>query len=332
MKLGRRAPWLAVLLAVLAIFATLALPALAVAGPRSGGSFGGRSGFRSSGGGFSSSGGGFSNGGYGRSYGGGYSGGGSHFFFLPGGGYGGYGYGGGLGLFGGLIVMVIAGVAVVSVMRAVRRGSGNYAQSAWSPGSYDDGYAPVAMSGNAYLYRLQLALGRSGRGVQERLSEFAEKGDTSSEAGLAALLQQSALELLREKDAVRYVGADGHGPMSLTNAETSMNSLSLAERSRFQVERVRAADGRVNRATAVAEEGKEALELVVVTFVVATRAPLANFKEVATLTDLTALLSELGSVSPEGLLGLEVVWTPADPDDSMTETDVMTTYPDLRGI
>jgi uncharacterized membrane protein len=26
------------------------------------------------------------------------------------------------------------------------------------------------------------------------------------------------------------------------------------------------------------------------------------------------------------------VWTPADPDDSMTETDVMTTYPDLRGL
>jgi uncharacterized membrane protein len=27
-----------------------------------------------------------------------------------------------------------------------------------------------------------------------------------------------------------------------------------------------------------------------------------------------------------------VVWTPADPDDSMTETDVMTTYPELRSL
>jgi uncharacterized membrane protein len=26
------------------------------------------------------------------------------------------------------------------------------------------------------------------------------------------------------------------------------------------------------------------------------------------------------------------VWTPADADDSMTETDVMTTYPDLRSL
>jgi uncharacterized membrane protein len=128
------------------------------------------------------------------------------------------------------------------------------------------------------------------------------------------------------------VSADGRGPMSLTNAETAMNSLALAERSRFQVERVRATEGRVNASSVAAEEGKEALELVVVTLVVATRTPLASFKAVESPQDLEALLTELGSLSPDGLLGLEVVWTPADANDSMTETDVMTTYPELRGI
>jgi len=329
MKTTRRAPWLAMVFALLAI---VLLPALAVAGPLSGGSYGGRMGFRSSGGGFSSGGypgGGFSSGGYGRSYYGGGYGGGSHFFFLPSFGYGGLGYGGGFGLFGSVIVLAVAGIAVASVVRSLRRGGG-YAPSAWA--GDDDGYAPVAASGRAYLYRLQLAFGRSGRGIQDRLAEFAEKGDTGSEAGLAALLRQSALELLREKDAVRYVGADGNGPMSLTNAETTMNSLALAERARFQVERVRAGDGRVNRSSAAAEEGKEALELVVVTVIVATRTPLSSFRAVGSAEDLTAVLSELGGISPDGLLGLEVIWTPADPNDSMTEMDVMTTYPELRGI
>jgi uncharacterized membrane protein len=120
--------------------------------------------------------------------------------------------------------------------------------------------------------------------------------------------------------------------MSLTNAETTMNSLSLAERARFQVERVRASDGRVNASAAAAEEGKEALELIVVTVVVATRSPLGNFKEVSSLNDLEAVLSDLGGVPPDGLLGAEVIWTPADENDSMTETDVMTTYPELRSI
>jgi uncharacterized membrane protein len=26
------------------------------------------------------------------------------------------------------------------------------------------------------------------------------------------------------------------------------------------------------------------------------------------------------------------VWTPADPDDSLTETDLMTTYPEMRSL
>jgi len=120
--------------------------------------------------------------------------------------------------------------------------------------------------------------------------------------------------------------------MSLTNAETKMNSLSLAERSRFQVERVRSADGNIRRATEAPEEGKEALEYVVVTMIVATRSPAEGFKTLGDRADLENLLAQLGSASPDGLLGLEVVWTPADPDDSMTETDLMTTYPDLRGL
>jgi uncharacterized membrane protein len=120
--------------------------------------------------------------------------------------------------------------------------------------------------------------------------------------------------------------------MTLTNAETAMNGLSLAERARFQVERVRGADGRVQQSTAAAEEGREALELVVVTLVVATRAPLQKFGELTNEEQLHAILAELGGASPSGLLGMEVVWTPADSNDSMTETDVMTTYPELRSL
>ncbi|HVU51955.1 MAG TPA: DUF1517 domain-containing protein [Polyangia bacterium] len=327
MKAPRRARWIVVLFALLAI---VFLPLVAVAGPRSGGSFGGRLGFRSGGGFGSGSGysGGYSSGGYGRSY---YGGGNTYVYGSPFGyghwGWAPWGWGGGFGGIGTLFVLAVAGIAVLSVMRAVRRAA--YRGGAWSD---DDGYVREVDTGRAYLYRLQLALGRSGRGVQQRLAEFAERGDTSTEAGLAALLQQTALELLREKDAVRYVGADGRGPMSLTNAETTMNSLALAERSRFQVERVRASEGRVNASTVAAEEGNEALELVVVTVVAATRTPLGNFKSVTSLEELEALLSELGATPPDGLLGLEVIWTPADENDSLTEMDVMTTYPDLRGI
>ena len=322
----RRGPrWLSVLLLALVVL----LPALALAGPRSGGSFSGRSGFRSaphySGG----------NRDYGRStYGGGS---GSHFIFLPGWGWGsGYGYGGGGSLLGTLVVLVAVGVGASMLMRAVRRsrtaGPGGGGLSAlFGPSSSSDDES-LNLQGRAYLYKLQIALGRSARGIQDRLAVFAAQGDTSSEAGLAALLQQSALELLRNKDSIRYAAADGRGPMTLTNAETAMNAVSLAERSRFQLERVRVADGRAARSEAPAEEGKEALVMVVVTLVTASRTPLERFRAVSTPDELGALLTELGGLSQSGLLGLEVIWTPADANDSMTETDVMTTYPELRSL
>ena len=102
MKPARRAPrWLTFF--ALALFALA--PALAFAGPRSGASFGGRQGFRSGGGMSMPSSPGYSGGGYGRSYGGGYYGGGSHFLFLPG--FGGYGFGGGFGLFGTLLGLMV---------------------------------------------------------------------------------------------------------------------------------------------------------------------------------------------------------------------------------
>ncbi|HXU62986.1 MAG TPA: DUF1517 domain-containing protein [Polyangia bacterium] len=305
------------MLLLLVLTAGLAAPAFA--GPRSGSSFGGRLGFRS-GGGMSSpsySGGGYRSPGYGSGYGSG-----SHFFFFPGMGYG-------LGGFGGLaplLGILVVGLAVASIARAVRASRGMDG----SRPEYDD--QVVAMPGRAYLYRLQLGLGRSARGIQDRLADFAAKGDTSTEAGLAALLQQTALELLREKDAVRYVGGEARGPLSLTNAETAMNGMALAERSRFQVERMRGSDGRVVRSEAPAEEGREALELVIVTLLAATRTPLDKFDHPGSPEELSAVLSELGGVSPDAILGLEVIWTPADPNDSMTETDVMTTYPELRSL
>src|SRR5436190_3647165 len=112
--MGIRRPlrWLRFLVLALVVLS----PTLALAGPRSGGSFGGRLGFRS-GGGMSMP----------RSYSGGgsssYYGGGSHsFHFFPsmGWGWGGYGLGGGMGLAGTIVALLVVGVAVASVSRALR--------------------------------------------------------------------------------------------------------------------------------------------------------------------------------------------------------------------
>lgn len=316
-------PSLLRLLRFFALAGVLIAAGVAHAAPRSGGSFGGLRGFRTGSGGLS------------RSlravprvtsparYGGG-----SSFVFLPTFGWGGFGFGGGMGTMGSLLMVGIVALGAFMVIRSVRRASQG-GTLAWGSGEGDE---VAASYDRAYVYKVQLGLGRSGRGVQGRLEEFASTGDTSTEEGLAELLRQTALELMREKDAVRYGLAEPGGPYSLTNGEAKLNGAAMAERSRFQIERVRGNDGKLRRSDVAATVGKEALELLVVTVLVATRQPISGVQELHDRAGLDTLLGELSSVAASNLLGLEVIWTPADPEDSLTETDLLTTYPEMRSL
>ena len=117
-----------------------------------------------------------------------------------------------MGLFGTIFVLGAVGIGAAMVIRAVPQPTAR-AVAAVGTGGYSDEDDDAAVApGRAYFYKLQLALGRSARGIQDRLAEFAAEGDTTSEAGLASLLQQTALELLRHKDSVRYAAADGARP------------------------------------------------------------------------------------------------------------------------
>jgi uncharacterized membrane protein len=299
----------------------LVASSVALAGPRSGSSFGGLRGFRSSSASRPAA----------RSYSPRYSGGGSNFVFVP---SFGWGWGGGYGCGGGMGTLLLAGVIFVgavlvvrSIRRAAKRGALTYGAL-----HEDDDEQALAYPDRAYVYKVQLGVGRSGRGIQQRLEEFASTGDTGSEAGLAELLRQTALELLREKDSIRYGLLEPSGPFSLTNGEAKLNGAAMAERSRFQVERVRGTEGQVRRSEAAAQVALEALEYLVVTILVATRASLSGLDKLEDRQGLDAVLAALGAVPATALLGLEVVWTPADPEDSLTETDLMTTYPDLRSL
>jgi uncharacterized membrane protein len=226
-------------------------------------------------------------------------------------------------------VLAAVGIGASMVMRAVRR-SRRPGGRRWRATAATTSDAAVA-AGRAYLYKLQLALGRSARGIQDRLAEFAAQGDTTSEAGLAALLQQSALELLRNKDSIRYAAPrraadDPDQRRDGDERRVAGGALALPGRARARRRRPRGALGRAGRggqggagAGGGHAGGGHAH---------AARA----VPPVGTRDELAALLSELGGVPPTGLLGLEVIWTPADANDSMTETDVMTTYPELRSL
>jgi uncharacterized membrane protein len=276
-------------------------------------------------------------------------GGGTNVVVVPGGGFGwgfggpfgGYGYGGGFGL-GTMMVVGVGAVGALLAFRAMRmakirrqealEGGGGMGRRVGLLGGYDDDEDGYAQPDRSYVYKIQLGLGRSARGLQQRLEKFAAEGDTGTETGLAQLLSQTALELLREKDSIRYAQVEAAGPMTLQKGETKLNGLALAERSRFEVERVRGAEGKVRRSDAAQTSSSDVLEYLLVTVLAATRSPMPELTKLTDPSELDTVLHALGGVPPEELLGLEVVWTPADADDALTEKELLATYPELRSL
>ena len=155
----------------------------------------------------------------------------------------------------------------------------------------------------AFVYKVQLGLGRSARDIQQRLARFAAEGDTATEAGLGQLLQQTSLELMRAQ-AIRSATArsKASGPMSLTNGETKMNAAALAERSRFHDR----AGARRGRRGAQVGRGRRrepgGLEYLVVTVVLATRAPVLP-RRLTDHDELQPLLGQLGGCRPRRCWG-----------------------------
>lgn len=252
-------------------------------------------------------------GGYGGGY---YPGGGIGLpFLIP------IGFGGFSGLFGLLVFMAVAGFLVNS-FRAFR----------------SDSLESDLNSPTVSVTKLQVGLLSEARSLQTDLNRIAERADTGNPAGLAQVLQESTLALLRHPEY--WVYANGQTQLtSLAVAENQFNRLALAERSKFSAETLSNVDNLLKQA----DEAKAALpssgdlatldkdpgEYIVVTMLVATQGKL-QLPPINNTQDLRQALSQLGSASGDRLLALEVLWTPQAEGDTLSADEVIAQYPELK--
>jgi uncharacterized membrane protein len=269
-------------------------------------------------------------GGYGGGYGYGYGGGGgfSPLFFIP------FLGGGGLsGLFGILIFFAIANF-LVSTFRRVSAGTDGESLD------YDAYSSNPAVS----VAKLQVGLLAEARTLQADLNRIAEAADTSSSEGLAQVLQEASLALLRHPEYWVYAGSESQ-QTRLSAAEAQFNRLALAERSKFGEEtltnfntrrQLKAANG--SSALTVAEAGGELVnttqapsEYIVVTILVGTQGKF-QFPAINSTDELRRALSQIGAIPSEQLLAVEILWTPQAEDDTLTTDDMLAEYPNLKLI
>lgn len=269
-----------------------------------------------------------------RSYapGGGYGGG-----YYPGGGFGGgFGFpfllpvfGGGAGI-GGLFSILIFLAVANFLVQSFRRARGGDAIEA-------DSYTG---SSTISVAKLQVGLLAGARELQADLNRIAQKADTSSTTGLAEVLQETSLALLRHPEYWIYGGSSVQ-QSRLEAAEVQFNRLALTERSKFSGETLSNVNNQLKQAPTAGQltaakggalaEAQGPGEYIVVTLLVGSQGNL-QLPKVNSSAEMRQALQQLGGVSSDRLLALEVLWTPQAEGDVLTSEDLLVGYPDLKLI
>lgn len=262
--------------------------------------------------------GGYSRGGYAR---GGYRGGFGFPFLIPF-----FGFGGG-GLFSILILIAVANFLVSSFRNIAGDGEGlNLGGS-----SYDQNSANPAVTVN----KIQVGLLAEARGLKADLDRIAQTGNTASSTGLAKVLQETNLALLRHPEYWVYASAESE-QTCLVSAEAKFNHLALTERSKFQAETLSNVKQQIQDNNGTLTKTADALtqapgEYIVVTLVVAAQGK-QKLPDIKSDQDLRQALNQVGSVSSDQLLALEVLWTPQAESDTLSADDLVAAYPHLKII
>lgn len=235
-------------------------------------------------------------------------------------------YGGGFGLgFGGLttllLLVAVAGVLVSSVGSAVGAATG--------AGDPDDPPTSVVT--------VKVGLLASARQLQRDLNAVAQRANTASARGLAELLQEVTVALVRNPDYWTHASVDA-APSStrLSEAEAEFGRRSLNERVKLEEETLSNVGGRgVQLTTRRVRPGEELSagpsEYIVVTLVVAATGGLSKAlpRRLDGVADLRATLTALGGVTTDDMQACEVIWAPQSDTDTLTEREMLADHPDL---
>ncbi len=272
--------------------------------------------------------------------GGGYYPGGGGYY--PGGGGGGgfvfpFFFGGGGGILGIFVALTVASFLLQS-FRQINGGDESDLESGSNP--------------TVSIAQVQVGLLSSARSLQSDLNRIATSANTNSTEGLTQVLQETTLALLRHPEYWVYAGTNLQ-QTRLGIAEAQFNRLALAERSKFSEETLSNVNSQLQLKAInnVPNNGSESLtlsegnpslvaqsvsesapgEYLVATLVVAAQGNL-QLPTVNNTDDLRRALSQIGAISSDRLLAVEVLWSPQDGADTLTADDLLSDYSDLKLI
>lgn len=179
------------------------------------------------------------------------------------------------------------------------------------------------------LVKLQVALLASAKDLQQDLIKLAEEGDTYNYTGLAKILQDTTLALLRHPDKVVYAWSEKKTG-TLSEIEPLFNATAMEERAKVSEEVLSSVSGKLSgkrRSNAGASQG----EYILVSILVAVDGQI-SIGPSRSFPELKSNLVSIGAVSPENLLALEIIWQPEDSSEVLTKEELLSLYSNLNSL
>ncbi|KDP23630.1 hypothetical protein JCGZ_23463 [Jatropha curcas] len=181
------------------------------------------------------------------------------------------------------------------------------------------------------VVKLQVGLLGMGRSLQSDLNRIAEIADTSSSEGLSYVLTETTLSLLRHPDycisGYSYVDVK----RSIEDGEKRFNQLSIEERGKFDEETLVNVNNIKKQSTSSQRANGFNNEYIVITILVAAEG-VHKLPAINSSGDLKEALQKLGSIPASKILAVEVLWTPQNENDTLTERELLEDYPLLRPL
>ncbi|KAH9568021.1 hypothetical protein CY35_03G055500 [Sphagnum magellanicum] len=181
------------------------------------------------------------------------------------------------------------------------------------------------------VLKLQVRLLGMARTLQRDLDRIAQQADTTTEEGLHYVLTETCLALMRHPDFCISGVSLCDIKRSISNGEERFNQLSLEERGKFDEETLVNVNNLQRRMMAAPKADRFNNEYIVVTILVAAEGEY-KLPTINSNTDLKDALRKLGSIPVDAIQAIEVLWTPQDENDTLSERELLRDYPLLRSL
>ncbi|KAJ3672956.1 hypothetical protein LUZ60_006330 [Juncus effusus] len=181
------------------------------------------------------------------------------------------------------------------------------------------------------VIKLQVGLLGMARSFQRDLDQIAEKADTSTPAGLSFVLTETTLALLRHPDCCISAYSSVDVKKSVEGGEKRFNQLSIEERGKFDEETLVNVNNIKRHKSMSQRSSGFSNEYIVITILVAAEG-VHKLPAINSSSDLKTALQKLGSIPSSKIMAVEVLWTPQNETDTLSERELLEDYPLLRPL